>query len=150
MNISIIRPALVYGPNQKGNLKLMTLGISKGWFPPLPETGNRRSMIHVDDLVKAMFFISQKTNYSREILIATDGNSYSSREIYNEICTLLNKKLPRWAVPRFLFSIAAILLPQFKYKIDKLFANECYSSLKLETLGFKASRSLRDMYETDF
>ena len=54
MHISIIRPSLVYGPNVKGNLKLMLNGINRGWFPPLPEIGNRRSLIHVDDLVKAI------------------------------------------------------------------------------------------------
>ena len=51
MHVSIIRPSLVYGPNAKGNLQLMLSGVMRGWFPPLPETGNRRSMIHVDDLV---------------------------------------------------------------------------------------------------
>jgi UDP-glucose 4-epimerase len=49
MHVSIVRPSLVYGPNVKGNLQLMLSGIKAGWFPPLPETGNRRSMIHVDD-----------------------------------------------------------------------------------------------------
>ena len=38
MHISIIRPALVYGPNVKGNLKIMISAIKKGIFPPLPET----------------------------------------------------------------------------------------------------------------
>ena len=58
MHVSIIRPSLVYGPNVKGNLKLMLSGIKKGWFPPLPETGNKRSMIHVDDLVRAILFLN--------------------------------------------------------------------------------------------
>lgn len=45
MHVSIIRPSLVYGSNAKGNLQLMLSGIKKGCFPPLPETGNKRSMI---------------------------------------------------------------------------------------------------------
>ena len=49
MSVVVIRPSLVYGPNVKGNLNLMMLGIKKGWFPPLPLTNNKRSMIHVDD-----------------------------------------------------------------------------------------------------
>ena len=43
MNVTIIRPSLVYGPNSKGNIKLMMTGIKKGWFPPLPETKNKKS-----------------------------------------------------------------------------------------------------------
>ena len=60
MHISIIRPALVYGPNVKGNLKTMTSAIKKGIFPPLPETFNIRSMIHVDDLIRAILLITKK------------------------------------------------------------------------------------------
>ncbi|MBT7558327.1 NAD-dependent epimerase/dehydratase family protein, partial [Candidatus Woesearchaeota archaeon] len=54
MCVSILRPSLIYGPNVKGNLQLMKLGIKKGWFPPLPEIENRRSMTHVDDIVRAL------------------------------------------------------------------------------------------------
>ena len=83
MHVSIIRPSLVYGPDVKGNLKLMLSGIKKGWFPPLPETGNKRSMIHVDDLVRAILLVAEDKRANGEIFIATDGAPYSSREIYN-------------------------------------------------------------------
>jgi UDP-glucose 4-epimerase len=58
MHVSIVRPSLVYGPRVKGNLRLMMAGIKKGWFPPLPETGNRRSKIHVDDLVRVILLLA--------------------------------------------------------------------------------------------
>ena len=86
MHVSIIRPSLVYGPNMKGNLRLMFTGIKKGWFPPLPEMNNRRSMIHVDDLVRAILMVAEDNRTDREIFIATDGKLYSSREIYNTMC----------------------------------------------------------------
>ncbi|MDA9030991.1 NAD-dependent epimerase/dehydratase family protein, partial [Candidatus Pseudothioglobus singularis] len=86
MHISIIRPSLVYGPDVKGNLQLMLAGIKKGWFPPLPEVGNQRSMIHVDDLVRAILLLVDDERTNGEIFIATDGTPYSSREIYNALC----------------------------------------------------------------
>ena len=58
MTVTVIRPALVYGPAVKGNLALMLKGIEAGWFPPIPETNNQRSMIHVDDLVDALLFVA--------------------------------------------------------------------------------------------
>jgi len=79
MHVAIIRPSLVYGPNVKGNLKLMLAGIKKGWFPPLPETGNQRSMIHVDDLVRAILLVAKDECANGEIFIATDGTPHSSR-----------------------------------------------------------------------
>ena len=150
MHVSIIRPSLVYGPNVKGNLKLMLSGIGGGWFPPLPETGNRRSMIHVDDLVRAILLVAEDKRANGEIFIATDGISYSSREIYNSMCIVAGKSIPKWSVPKTLFDLASLTSPRIKYKINKLLGDECYSSVKLEELGFKAKKSLKDMNETDF
>ena len=89
MHVSIVRPALIYGPNMKGNLRLMLSSIKKGLFPPLPETGNRRSMIHVDDLVEAIILIAEDYRANGEIFIATDGEQYSSRDIYKSMCNII-------------------------------------------------------------
>lgn len=150
MHVSIVRPSLVYGPNVKGNLQLMLSGIKAGWFPPLPETGNRRSMIHVDDLVQAILLVSEDKRANGGIFIATDGTPYSSREIYNSMCGVTGKLIPKWSVPKTLFDIASLVSPRIKYKINKLLGDECYSSAKLEALEFKAKKSLKDMNETDF
>ena len=149
MHVSIIRPSLVYGPDVKGNLKAMLLGVKKGWFPPLPETGNRRSMIHVDDLVRAILLVADdRTN--GEIFIATDGTPHSSREIYDAMCNIVGRSIPKWSLPKALFNIASLISPRIKYKINKLLGDECYSSAKLEALGFKAKKTLKDMNETSF
>ena len=150
MHVTIIRPALVYGPNVKGNLKLMLAGIKKGWFPPLPETRNRRSMIHVDDLVEAIFLVAKDKRANGEIFIATDGTPYSSREIYNFMSSVLGKPNPKWSVPKSFFDVASLINPRIRYKLNKLLGDKCYSSAKLEALGFKAKKSLKDMSETDF
>jgi UDP-glucose 4-epimerase len=150
MHVSILRPALIYGPKVKGNLNLMMQGIKKGWFPPLPEIGNRRSMIHVDDIVQALLFIANNKKSNGEVFIATDGKVYSSRNIYEIMCYVLDKNIPNWSVPRLLFNVIARLSSGFKYKIDKLLGDECYSSKKLQSLGFKARKQLRQINETDF
>ena len=150
MHVSIIRSSLVYGPGVKGNLRLMQSGIKSGWFPPLPETGNKRSMIHVDDLVKAMLFVADSHHTNSEIFIATDGKPYSSREIYNDMCHALGKSVPNWSVPKRFFDMAKLVSRRLKYKLDKLLGDEYYSSAKLEKLGFEAQKSLKDMNETDF
>jgi len=150
MHVSIIRPSLVYGPNVKGNLQLMLSGIEKGWFPPLPETGNKRSMIHVDDLVRSLLLVANDDRANGEIFIATDGVPHSSREIYNAMCSALDKSIPKWSIPKFLFDMASLINPRIKYKLNKLLGDECYSSVKLEALGFKAQKTLKDINETDF
>ena len=150
LHVTIMRPSLVYGPGVKGNLQLMQAGIKKGWFPPLPEVNNRRSMIHVDDLVQALIFVAEDNRTKGEIYIATDGHPYSSRQIYEVNCDILGRVVPQWSVPRVIFNVVSHLSSRLHYKVDKLFGDECYSSKKLQSLGFRAQRSLREMNETAF
>ena len=150
MHVTVIRPALVYGPNVKGNLKLMLSGIKKGWFPPLPMTNNKRSMIHVDDLVREILLFDEDELTNGKIFTATDGKLYSSREIYESMCVLVGKSIPKWSMPKFIFDLAKLINPRFKYKIDKLLGDECYSSEALEGLGFKPEKTIIEMNETSF
>ena len=150
IQISIIRPSLVYGPDVKGNLNLMLKGIKSGWFPPIPETGNRRSMIHVDDLVRAILMIAETDHNNGEIFIATNEKPYSSREIYESLCYSIDKSAPRWAVPRIFFDFLTYISPTLKYKVNKLLGDEYYSSKKINSLGFKSKLSIRNINETTF
>ena len=139
MHVSIVRPSLVYGPGVKGNLRMMMAGIHKGWFPPLPETGNRRSMVHVDDLVRAILLASQDKRANGEIYIASDGRDYSTRFIYESICQAVGRSVPNWSMPKSVFTAAAYLgdrinrFPFDSYRYQKLLGDGCYSSKKLFT-----------------
>ena len=142
ISVSIIRPALVYGDEMKGNLADMLKSIKSGWFPPLPEINNKRSMISVIDLVDAILFVALNQKKNDELYIATDGHNYSTRDIYNALCMVSGKKVPKWEFPRMVFLILAFAGDFFKFipfnshKYKKLFGSECYSSEKLSLLGF--------------
>ncbi|MDC0229378.1 NAD-dependent epimerase/dehydratase family protein [Deltaproteobacteria bacterium] len=145
MHVSIVRSSLVYGAGMKGNLALMRRGIQKGWFPPLPKIANRRSMIHVDDLVRVLLLVAQEESANGEIFIATDGVPHSSRDIYEAMCKSVGKEVPSWSVPKFLFDLVSFVSSRFRYKVDKLLGDEYYSSEKIERLGFRAEKSLMDL-----
>jgi len=150
MQVKIVRPSLVYGAGVKGNLALMRRGIEQGWFLPIPETENRRSMIHVDDLVRALLLVVEDKRANGEIFIATDGVPHSSREIYDAICQSVGKTVPQWSVPKIVFEGLSLLSPRIRYKVDKLLGDEYYSSEKLEKLGFRAEKSLEDFDKSDY
>jgi len=138
MKITIVRPALVYGPDVKGNLRHMFNLVGRNFFPPLPRVNNCKSMIHVDDLARFLIFLTLENlnQPSGKIFIATDGNDYSTREIYESMCVAINKKVPLWSVPFIIFKILKVLHPNFKRSFDKLFGNDCYSSSEINKIGF--------------
>ena len=150
MHVSVVRSSLVYGPSMKGNLGMMFLGIEKGWFPSLPKVANRRSMVHVDDLVKAILLVAKDDRTNGEIFIVTDGVPHSSREIYEVMCKLLGRSIPKWYVPKFIFNFAAFFSLSLRQKVNKLFEDDYYSSEKIQSIGFKPQRSLKEMNETSF
>jgi hypothetical protein len=66
------------------------------------------------------------------------------------MCNVLGKSIPKWSIPKSLFDMASLVSSRIKYKLNKLLGGECYSSAKLEALGFKAKKTLKDMNETNF
>jgi len=150
MHVSIIRPPLVYGPGVKGNLGNMYMKICNGIFLPLQKTKNIKSMVHVDDLVRAIVFVSEEKKANNEIYIVTDNKKYSTDQIYKIIVTACGKEVPKWFVPNKLFQLVGFFIPSVRRKVEKLFSNECYSSKKIQDLGFRSKKSLKDINETSF
>ncbi|ALE02763.1 NAD-dependent epimerase/dehydratase family protein [Candidatus Pseudothioglobus singularis] len=148
MSIIIVRPALVYGPEVKGNLGLMLSGIKHGWFPPLPKIKNSRSMVHIDDLIGALIFLVNEKSANGNTYIITDGFQYTSREIYEILSQVTSKKPYSWSVPKLLFDLVGYLHPNIRSKVNKIFDNEMYNSDKIRSLGFKPNKSLKDINET--
>ena len=85
-----------------------------------------------------------------EIFHVTDGKTYSTREIYESMCFVLNKSVPNWIMPKIIFDIVSKFSPYFKNKIDKLLGDELYSSKKIESIGFKPKFTMKDMNEKIF
>ena len=81
-------------------------------------------------------------------ILVTDGLPYSSLEIYSSMRKAIGKPEISWSIPRAIFKIISLISPAVKYKIDKLFDNQYYSSKKIEKLGYKARRTLKEMHKT--
>jgi len=53
-SLTILRPPLIYGPGQKGNLAALSRAIARGWPLPLAAINNRRSFLFVGNLCDAI------------------------------------------------------------------------------------------------
>lgn len=146
MRINIIRPALVYGPDMKGNLKNMLKGIQEGWFPPMPKLNNKRSMVHVHDLILAIMIVNNAEQSNKEIYIATDGLHYSTSDIYEILMEISGRNIPNYRFPLFLLRLIGLLSSKLRFKIQKLLGDEVYDPIKLYNIGFKPKKSLKDLF----
>lgn len=152
----VIRPCMVYGNTDKGNMPRMIKAIRKGIFPPLPENHNKRSMVHVDDVVRAAMLAADNPKAAGQIYIVSDGQAYSTRQIYNWIREALDKPASNHSVPMFVLQAAAGIGDLFgrvsgsRFPIDsdalqKLTASAWYSSDKItEELGFVPQHTLKE------
>jgi UDP-glucose 4-epimerase len=152
----VVRPSLVYGPGANGNLEKMIEAIKAGRFPPVPEMGNRRSMVHVDDVGRAAIAVALDPAAAGRTYILTDGVAVSTRQMFDWICGLVGRRVPSWTVPLWLFRLLArigdvigkIRRRRFVFDSDalaKLTGSACYSSARIEReLAWKPQRALQD------
>jgi len=153
---TILRLPMVYGPGCKGNLPRMIQAVARGYFPPLPETGNRRSMVDVRDVVQAALMASGNPAAAGKTYIVTDSQAYSTRQIYEWICAALARPVPRWTVPlAWLHAAASVgdVIGKFTGRrffldtksLDKLIGSAWYSSEKISReLGYRPIYALKD------
>ncbi|HYN77503.1 MAG TPA: NAD-dependent epimerase/dehydratase family protein [Lamprocystis sp. (in: g-proteobacteria)] len=152
----VLRPSLVYGPHPKGYLNLLIRAIRAGWFPPLPELGNKRSMVHRDDLVTAALRCAVDPRARGQAYVVTDGTPYSTRQVYEFILESLGRRAPGWTLPVGLLRLAAVVGDalgrasgrHFLFDsevLDKLIGSALYdgSQMSLE-LDFAPRRGLRE------
>ena len=109
MEVCCLRPVMVYGAGGRGNLERMAAMIKRGLFPPLPETGNRRSLVHVDDLIDAMLLVAREPAAQGRTYIVTGPETPSGRQLYDALRLVMGLPAQRGAVPAWLLSALARL-----------------------------------------
>ncbi|MFV8817107.1 NAD-dependent epimerase/dehydratase family protein [Haliea sp. E17] len=148
MAVYILRPALVYGPQAKGNLHLLGRLVAAGL--PRPPALGARSMVALADLVELMLLAEREARPGVHTLIAADGESYSTRRIYDALRMAAGKArahswLPQWAW-RGGAGLVDILRPGPEPTWQKLFGTELYSNQRArQQLGWVPQQTFEAM-----
>ena len=161
MHVVSLRLAMVYGAGGRGNLERMAALVRRGVFPPLPETGNRRSMVHVADVVAAMRLVAADVRAAGRSYIVAHPQTHSGRELYDALRAACGLAPVRWAAPRGALTAVARLgdgiealtgrrVPLDSEALDRLLGSACYLPGRIEReLGWRArvglAEGLREM-----
>ena len=134
MAVQCVRPALVYGPGVRGNLRQLITGARK--HMPTPPPGGARSMIGLDDLVTVLQALAQRSPQGFRVFTATDGQHYSTRRVYQAITQGLGRKpagtwLPTsvWRLACYSLDLLAVQAPGITW--EKMFGEQLYSNAAL-------------------
>ncbi len=140
MHVVNLRLSMVYGQGGRGNLDRMAGAIRSGWFPPLPDTGNHRSLIHVQDVVEVMRLVADHPQANGRTYIVSDPRAYSGQEIYAAIRVALGKSpAPMVTLPITLLRGIGRLNSRLGEVVDRLISSACYSPSRIEhELGWRA------------
>jgi nucleoside-diphosphate-sugar epimerase len=95
----VLRPCLVYGPGNPGNMaRLLTL-INSGLPLPFASIRNRRSFIFVGNLVSAIVGCLNNPGASRQTFTVSDGDPLSTPELLEELCNAAGRRLRLFPFP---------------------------------------------------
>ncbi len=155
-HVCCLRPATVYGPGAKGNLPRLVRMTARGLLPPLPDVGNRRSMVHVDDLMEALCLCARTPAAAGRCYNVTDGRAYATSEVQAMVCRAVGRRPPRLRVPLAAYRVLASagdLVGRLRGRrapfdgpaFDVLFRSAWFSSERLSRdTGFAPRYSLED------
>ena len=92
MEVVIIRPPLVYGPNAPGNFGKLMNWMDKNIPLPFGAINNKRSFVGIDNLVDLILTCIDHPAAANEVFLVSDGEDLSTTELLNRVAGALGKK----------------------------------------------------------
>jgi UDP-glucose 4-epimerase len=90
IEVTIVRPPLLYGPGVRANfLSLMKL-VARGIPLPIPDTENRRSLLGVENLAHFLVHAMSHELAANEIFLLSDGEDLSTRDLVRRLASALD------------------------------------------------------------
>lgn len=93
----VLRSGAVYGARVKGNYRLLLNLLRRGWFLPIGDGRNRRSLIYDRDLAQAALLAATHPDAAGGIFNVTDGRVHQMDEIIAAMCAALGRAHPACA-----------------------------------------------------
>ena len=134
--VYILRPCMIHGPGNKGNLNLLYSVVSKGIPWPLGAFENRRTFTSIDNLSFVISGLMTK-DVPSGIYNMGDDEALSTNELIEVICESLGKKAHIWKLPKGLMNGVAkvggwLHLPLDPERLRKLTENYISSNAKIK------------------
>ncbi len=150
----IIRPTVVFGPTNRGNVHNLMEQIARGHFLMIGDGNNRKSMAYVGN-VAAFLMHSLSLGTGLHIFNYVDKPDFSMNDLVNLIKTRTGKKTSPLRLPKIMgLGAGAMLdvvaratgkkLPISRVRIEKFCATTIFKADRAKATGFIAPTKLED------
>lgn len=134
--VYILRPCMIHGPNNKGNLNLLYSFVSKGIPYPFGAYENKRSFLSIENLC---FVIKELIDNPIEsgVYNIADDEPLSTKQLVKTIGVVTSKKVKIWNLPKVIINLIAKIgdalpLPVNSERVQKLTENYVVSNKKIK------------------
>lgn len=134
--VYILRPCMVYGPGNKGNLNLLFQLVSKGLPWPLGAFNNQRSFLSIENLSFVISELLENELIPSGVYQVADDKPLSTNELIQLLGNSLGKKTKIWQInPSFIKSVSKLgdfmHFPLNTERLQKLTENYIVSNEKI-------------------
>lgn len=134
----IIRPSMIHGPGNKGNINLLYQLVSKNIPWPLGSFQNQRSYCSIDNVCYVVNQILERDGIPSGIYNLADDETLSTNELIEIIGATTNKKAKIISISKKVINTIAKIgdvlhLPLNTERLDKLTENFVVSNFKLKS-----------------
>ena len=135
--VFILRPCMIHGPGNKGNLNLLYSIIRKGIPWPLGAYENKRSFCSIENLFFVIKELIENENIESGVYNVADDEPLSTNEIIKLISLSLSKNPKIIKIPKFIMRFTAkfgdvLRLPLNSERLSKLTEVFVVSNFKLK------------------
>jgi nucleoside-diphosphate-sugar epimerase len=136
--IYILRPCMIHGPGNKGNLNLLYQLVSKGIPWPLGAFENKRSFCTIDNLMFIIKELIDREDIPSGVYNIADDEALSTNEVISVLAESQNRTPKIWKVPKGLIQIIAGIgnlfrLPLNEERLQKLTDSYVVSNQKIKS-----------------
>lgn len=136
--VYIVRPAMIHGPGNKGNLNLLYSVVKRGIPWPLGAYENRRSFCSIENITYVVEQLIITDRVESGIYHVCDDEAISTNELIEAMCEAMGKKAKIWRVSKgFINGVAkigsAIKFPLNTFRLQKLTENYVVSNDKIKS-----------------
>jgi nucleoside-diphosphate-sugar epimerase len=136
--VYILRPCMIHGPGNKGNLNLLYKLVSKGLPWPLGAFENKRSFCSIDNLKFIFKELIERNDIPSGVYNIADDEPLSIIEVISILAESQNRKPKIWQVSKGLIQTAAkignvLKLPLNEERLHKLTDSYVVCNQKIKT-----------------